>query len=80
MTEGEDAVATVYVAVLEGGLQRMVSVTFSTEVLGSDTATSESFVVDTVITSQKRIQHTTCTKSVVVQLLHTQTYPLCILP
>ena len=42
MTEGEDAVATVYVAVLEGGLQRMVSVTFSTEVLGGDTATGES--------------------------------------
>ena len=33
VTEGVDAVATVYVAVLEGGLQRMVSVTFSTEVL-----------------------------------------------
>ena len=80
MTEGEDAVATVYVAVLEGGLQRMVSVTFSTEVLGGDTATGESFMVDTMITSQTCIQHTTCTNSVIVQLLYTQTYPLCILP
>ena len=49
MTEGVDAVATVYVAVLDGGLQRMVSVTFSTEVLGGDTATGESFMVDTMI-------------------------------
>ena len=43
MTEGVDAVATVYVAVLEGALQRRVSVTFSTEVLTSDTASGESF-------------------------------------
>ena len=55
VTEGEDSVATAYVAVLEGGLQRMVSVTFSTEVLGSDTATGELFVVDTMIASQKLI-------------------------
>ena len=80
VTEGVDAVATVFVAVLEGGLQRMVSGTFSTEVFGSDTASGESFVFDTMITSQKRIQHTTCTNSVVVQLLHTQTYRLCLLP
>ena len=79
VTEGVDSVATVYVAVLEGGLQRMVSVSFSTEVLISDTATGESVVVHTMIISQKRMQHTTCTNSVVVQLLHTQTYPLCIL-
>ena len=76
VTEGEDAVATVYVAVLEGGLQRMVSVSFSTEVLISDTTTGESFVVDTMIISQKRTQHATCTNSAVVQLL---SYPLCIL-
>ena len=51
--EGVDAVATVYVAVLEGGLQRSVSVTFSTEVSGSDTATGESVVVDALITVKK---------------------------
>ena len=82
VTEGEDAVATVYVAVLAGGLQRMVSVTFSTEVLGSDTATGGSFVVDTLIiylTIKRSIQHTTYTNSVVVNVLYTQTRSLCIL-
>ena len=32
-----------YVAVLEGALQRSVTVTFETTVLGSDTATGELF-------------------------------------
>ena len=36
-----DRVATVYVAVLRGGLQRKVSVTFSTNVLGSNNATGK---------------------------------------
>ena len=53
MIEGVGAVATVYVAVLEGALRRRVSVTFSTEVLTSDTASGESFVVDTLITIRK---------------------------
>ena len=44
--EGTDKVATVYVAVLDGRLQRSVSVTFLTEVLSSDTASGELFVVN----------------------------------
>ena len=61
VTEGEDDVATVFVAVLEGELRRRVSVTFSTEVLGSDNATGESFVVDALITVKKSMQCMTCT-------------------
>ena len=49
MIEVTDYVATVYVVVLDGQLQRSVSVTFSTEILSSDTATGESFVVNTLI-------------------------------
>ena len=41
--EGTDNTVTVYVAVLEGALQRSVTVTFQTTVLGSDTATGELF-------------------------------------
>ena len=66
VTEGVDAVATVCVAVLEGELQRRVSVTFSTEVFGSDTATGESFVVDTLITV-KGMQCMTCTNHIPIQ-------------
>jgi hypothetical protein len=39
--EGTDNTVTVYVEVLEGALQRSVTVTFETTVLGSDTATAD---------------------------------------
>ena len=55
VTEREDAVATVFVAVLDGQLQRSVSVTFSTAVRSSDDATGESSVVNTLITVKTRL-------------------------